>query len=79
MYRINYNSINNSTNYTSLEEYLKSDLIHKKEEIESFFNNEITDDWEIDKHWLNSSTLFDSNSFVYKNARNNIKIPVLEL
>ena len=78
-YSINYNSINNSTNYTSLEEYLKSDLIHKKEEIESFFNNEITDDWEIDKHWLNSSTLFDSNSFVYKNARNNIKIPVLEL
>ncbi|RKW24242.1 hypothetical protein D8B46_01850 [Candidatus Gracilibacteria bacterium] len=78
-YSINYNSINNSTNYTSLEEYLKSDLIHKKEEIESFFNNEITDDGEIDKHWLNSSTLFDSNSFVYKNARNNIKIPVLEL
>ena len=78
-YSINYNSINSGTNYTSLEEYLRNDLIHKKEEIEKFFSNKIIDNWEIDKNWLNSSTLFDSNSFVYKNERNNIKIPVLEL
>ena len=40
------NNINQLLNkkLASLEEYLKSDLIHKKEEIESFFNNEITDD-----------------------------------